>query len=216
MTPSERKPVSLGRVLLVSAAASLALGISGCAGFKESIGAGKQTPDETSVVTRAPLVVPASFDLKTPTPGAPRPQDADTAGAAQRVLGGTPKSTPATEGEKALLAQSGAVGADPKVRQELRQEVIQSSKRKSYADTVLFWRGTQDGDTGTPLNAGQESARINASMPASGVQPGIVQAAPVIEKAEVPVEQTSVETVEAEKKEESDNDKSSGGWFDWF
>lgn len=218
MTLSKRKPVALERVLIVSVAASLALGISGCSSFKESIGAGKQTPDETAVVTRAPLVVPATFDLKAPQPGAPRPQDADTAGAAQRVLGGAPKSTPATEGEKALLAQSGAASADPKVRQELRAEVIQSSKRKSYADTVLFWRGTRGGESGTPINAGEEEQRLNASLPAKGAapQPAIVQAEPVIEKAEVPVEQTSAATAEAEKKEASDKDKSSGGWFDWF
>ena len=77
-------------------AASVALAISGCTGMKQSLGSAKQAPDETEVTARAPLVVPATFALKTPTPGAPRPQDADAALQAQRVLGGTPKVAPAS------------------------------------------------------------------------------------------------------------------------
>src|SRR6185436_621219 len=103
--------------------------LAGCSGFKESMGASKSMPDETAIATRAPLVVPATFDLKAPQPGAPRPQDSDAAAAAQRVLGGAPKPTPASEGEKALLAQSGATKADPGIRRELGQEQRELSKR---------------------------------------------------------------------------------------
>ena len=42
------------------------IGLAGCTGVKESFGAAKQAPDETAITTRAPLVVPATFDLKTP------------------------------------------------------------------------------------------------------------------------------------------------------
>jgi hypothetical protein len=173
------------------------------------MGATKAGPDETAVTARAPLVVPATFDLKPPQPGAPRPQDADAAAAAQRVLGGVPKATPATDGERELLAASGANAADPSVRQELRQEVRDASKRKSYADTVLFWRGSGT-DPGTPLDAGEEAQRVRVARPV---------AAPVIQKAEKPQApaEAAAEAKEAKKKAEQDEkEDESGGWFDWF
>jgi hypothetical protein len=190
-------------------ATSFALGLAGCTGFKESIGATKQMPDETAVETRAPLVVPATFDLKPPQPGAPRPQDSDTAAAAQRVLGGAPKMTPASEGEKALLAVSGAEKANPTIRHELGQEVRESRKRKSYADTVLFWRGRK-GDAGTPIDAGEEAQRV----PTVSSRPVPDQPAPVIEKAT----ETAPTPSEPETKVESEpqGEEESGGWFDWF
>ena len=178
-----------------------AIGLVGCTGVKESLGAAKQAPDETAITTRAPLVVPATFDLKAPQPGAPRPQDADVASAAQKVLGGPPKQTTASQGEQELLAASGAEKADPRVRQALRNEVREQGKRKSYADSVLFWRGKR-GETGTPIDAKEEAERLNVAMPAAPPAE-----APVIEKgAAEPV-------VESKKKKDDDDD---GGWFDWF
>ncbi|MFM9862459.1 MAG: DUF3035 domain-containing protein [Micropepsaceae bacterium] len=188
----------LRKAAIVVAAAGI--GLAGCTGVKESLGAAKQAPDETAITTRAPLVVPATFDLKNPQPGAPRPQDADVASAAQKVLGGPAKQTAATQGEQQLLAASGAEKADPTIRQELRSEVREQGKRKSYADGVLFWRGKR-GDEGTPINASKEEQRLNASLPAKPVED-----APTIEKgASEPVVESKT------KKEKEDN-----GWLDWF
>ncbi|MEQ1754997.1 MAG: DUF3035 domain-containing protein [Micropepsaceae bacterium] len=188
-------------------AAGLALVLANCTGMKESMGTAKQAPDETAVTARAPLVVPATFALKTPQPGAPRPQDADAATAAQRVLGGAPKATPASQGEMALLSASGAAQADPNVRQELRSETIKQTRRKSYADTVLFWRGHK-GDSGEPLDAHEESARISTAGPVTPSTPA--QSAPVIEKGPEPAKEPT-----AEEKQNADKENS-GGWFDWF
>jgi len=170
-------------------------------------------PDETAVATRAPLVVPATFDLKAPQPGAPRPQDADSAAAAQRILGGGQvRSAPASEGERAMLAASGAEKADPNIRQELRQEVRDEQKRKSYADGVLFWRGDKV-ETGTPLIASEEADRAyTVRRPVA--QPA--QPAPVIEKTPEPppAAEAAADAKEAEQKTEAEEE--SGGWFDWF
>lgn len=195
------KQLQLGLII----AAGLAMSLGGCAGMKESVGSAKQSPDETEVTSRAPLVVPATYALKPPQPGAPRPQDADAAVQAQRVLGGAPKAAPASQGEVALLSASGASQADPNVRQELRNEVAQKNKRKSYSDTVLFWRGHK-GDPGTPLDASEEADRIG-SGPVTPATPS--QSTPVIEKGNSEAEPTAEEKKNAEKE-------SSGGWFDWF
>lgn len=185
-------------------AAGLALVLANCAGVKETVGTAKSAPDETSVTARAPLVVPATFTLKAPQPGAPRPQDADAATQAQRVLGGMPKSAPASQGEMELLSATGAQKADPNVRQEIRNETVKNSRRKSYADTVLFWRGHKN-DGGEPLDASEESERIVTTPQVAAAQP-----APVIEKGPEPEkEPTAQEKKNAEKE-------SSGGWFDWF
>ena len=188
-------------------AASIALAVSGCTSMKQSVGSAKQAPDETAVTARAPLVVPATFALKSPQPGAPRPQDADAALQAQRVLGGAPKITPASQGEVALLSASGANQADPNVRQDLRSAVVKQQRKKSYSDTVLFWRGHK-GDPGTPLDATEEAERINAAGPVIPSTPS--QSAPVIEKGS-----KTESAVTAEEKQSVEKEKSSG-WFDWF
>jgi hypothetical protein len=49
--------------------------IAGCSDFKRSIGLEPTLPDEFAVESRAPLTIPPDFDLRPPTPGAPRPQE---------------------------------------------------------------------------------------------------------------------------------------------
>jgi hypothetical protein len=184
-------------------AAILGLSVSGCSSVKESLGATKQSPDETAIATRAPLVVPATFTLKPPQPGTPRPQDADPAMQAQRILGGAPKDAPASQGEMELLSASGAAKADPNIRQELRAEVVQQTRRsKSYADTILFWRGSGSSQKGTPLDAAEEAKRL-AREPQRPV-------APVIEKADASA------SAPTEKEKKAAEKESSGGWFNWF
>jgi hypothetical protein len=203
--------ISVQRSLGLIAVAAAVVAATGCSSM---VGNQARGPDETAVSTRAPLVVPATFDLKAPQPGAPRPQDADSAAAAQRILGGTNtvKSAPASDGERALLAASGAQNADPKVRQELRQEVRDAAKRKSYADGVLFWRGDKV-ETGTPLIAAEEAEHAQ-TIRRPVAQPA--QPAPVIEKAPEPppAAEAAADAKEAEQKTEAEEE--GGGWFDWF
>lgn len=206
--------IQYGPVAAPVLAAVCALALAGCGGVRESMGAAKSGPDETAIATRAPLVVPATFDLKPPQPGAPRPQDADTAAAAQRVLGGgSARTAPASDGEKALLTASGAANANPAIRQELRSETREAAKRKTYADGVLFWRGDKV-DTGTPLIAAEEATRVRTMRPVADTP----QPEPVIEKAADPEPaEAAAEKAEEKAKTEAEEDKDEGGgWFDWF
>ena len=57
---------------LCLAASSL---IAGCGDFKKTIGLEPTLPDEFAVESRAPLTIPPDFDLRPPSPGAPRPQE---------------------------------------------------------------------------------------------------------------------------------------------
>jgi hypothetical protein len=49
--------------------------VAGCTDFKRAIGIEPGMPDEFAVESRAPLTIPPDFDLRPPTPGAPRPQE---------------------------------------------------------------------------------------------------------------------------------------------
>lgn len=90
-----------------------ALTLAGCGGG----GLNRARPDEFAVARRAPLVVPPDFALVPPSPGAPRPQEADSSTQAlQAMFGGpAPRSAP----EAAALNQAGATRAAPGIRSEV-------------------------------------------------------------------------------------------------
>jgi len=73
-----RHPVrSADRGVAVVSAVCLAASslIAGCTDFKKSIGLEPTLPDEFAVESRAPLTIPPDFELRPPSPGAPRPQE---------------------------------------------------------------------------------------------------------------------------------------------
>jgi hypothetical protein len=197
------------RVALAIAVSGLALSVGACSGFKEAIGAAKQSPDEFAIQTRAPLAVPPNFELKAPQPGAPRPQDADVSLRAQQALTGTAPARPKTEGETALLSAAGADKGDPKIRAELMSEQRQrraEAARYSYADRIIFWQSAPD-DKGQALDAAEEARRLNESR---------------ITNARTTTDAASPETKPAEPAPAADEpviekDDKSGGWFSgWF
>ena len=139
-----RRIVSLG----ILGALSLSLAACGGGGLKDALGYGKDAPDEFSIVTKAPLVIPPDFALRPPQPGAPRPQEANMqpSVAAQAALtggaaGGTAAPAGETAGEQALLQQTGATEADPRIRQVVNAETSSLvEKDKGFADDVIFWK----------------------------------------------------------------------------
>jgi Protein of unknown function (DUF3035) len=73
-----RHPVrGVDRGVAVASALCLAASslIAGCTDFKKSIGLEPTLPDEFAVESRAPLTLPPDFELRPPSPGAPRPQE---------------------------------------------------------------------------------------------------------------------------------------------
>ncbi|SMH60802.1 DUF3035 domain-containing protein [Azospirillum agricola] len=149
--PSAFSPSRTLRPLLGLALAALAL--AGCSDVRRSIGLDRQSPDEFSVVSRAPLTLPPSMqaNLPKPRPGAARPQDSTpTQVAAGAVFGGSSRGrgTPATggsAGESALVAQASARdGIDPNIRNKVDQETTQLIVAdKSWIDSLLFWQSQE-------------------------------------------------------------------------
>ncbi|WP_247877015.1 DUF3035 domain-containing protein [Azospirillum brasilense] len=147
---ARRSTRSLGRALgrgPLLGLALVALALTGCSDVRRSIGLDRQSPDEFTVVSRAPLTMPPSLArLPEPRPGAARPQDATSAAvAAASVFGGSSRTAATaghTAGESALIAQAGAKGGiEPGIRNKVDQETTQLVVAdKSWIDSLLFWQ----------------------------------------------------------------------------
>ena len=130
--------------------AGLAVALTGCGGgsLSDTLGYGKSAPDEFTIVTKAPLIIPPDCSLRPPQPGAPRPQEMEVQPSvyAQQALTGEAAEGEAaaggvTAGERVLLANTGADAADPRIRQVVNTETRSLIEQdKTFVDDVIFWR----------------------------------------------------------------------------
>jgi hypothetical protein len=123
------------------------MGLAACSGEQlgRNLGLVRDTPDEFTVTTRAPLAMPPSFTLPPPQPGAARPQEqserakAELALVPQMALG-----TPAegnSPGQQALVQAAGPA-ASPEIRAEVDQEASHAATSQGFFDRLMFWRPT--------------------------------------------------------------------------
>jgi len=159
------------RVMCV-VALTAAAGLGGCQSASRAMGIAKVTPDEFRVVTKAPLVIPPEYALRPPAPGEPRPQELQPESAARAALAGQAAAAQRSDGERLLVARSGAEKSDPLIRYVVDDEFGDiAHKDKSFADRVMFWRKdapaaaptASDGQTPAVLvDAAAEEARLKA------------------------------------------------------
>jgi len=170
--------------ITVLAGLTLAAVFSGCSGLSESLGFGKKSPDEFTVVKRAPLVLPPNYNLRPPQPGAARPQELQPSESARVALltsaGGAPRQAPGQQysaGETAILRAAKADAADPEIRQIVERETTaQVAKSESFTDRLLFWREPQP--QGEIVDPAKEASRIRENQ-ATG-RPVVEGTTPVI------------------------------------
>ena len=169
-------------VLAVLAVALPALA-GGCSSVKEQLDLTKQSPDEFKVVSRAPLSMPPDYNLRPPTPGAPRPQEGTTRDQAANAvfqysgngstlqpdqippIGEGESESAQSSGESALLQSAGASGVDPNIRQVVDSETTaDEADSRTLADTLVFWRDPEPyGDVVDPA-AEQKRLQENAAL----------------------------------------------------
>ncbi len=171
--------------LLLVAAAACAL--SACESAKQAIGLGKNPPDEFQVVAQAPLSMPSDFNLPTPTPGAPRPQEGSPELNAQNALlantaaAGTAAATDTTQtsGEQALLQTAGAGTPDPNIRNLVNQEAAdETAASQGLLDKLAFWREPEPAGTIVDPQGEQQRLQQNAALG----QPVTAGATPTIKR----------------------------------
>ena len=128
--------------------------LTSCEGIKKQIGLAKYAPDEFTVVTKAPLIIPPDFTLRPPRPGAAGPQEIQVQEQARRALlrSGRVQSDTSTitstaappsrsRAETVFLRNAGADKADPEIRTVIRRETLAlAEKDSSFTRRLMFWR----------------------------------------------------------------------------
>ena len=183
---------SVQNYIRVGCLLGLAVWLAGCGGNSQVgqvLGFEKTTPDEFSVVKRAPLTLPPDYGLRPPKPGTRRPQAGSPRSDAEKSLLSNSSKVPASASETrsaarrakhaqinaqakgrsssevALLKRSGALGVGPKIRQTLNQELISTSNvaEKILVDKLLFWQDAKQqtgSQNATIINAEAEARRM--------------------------------------------------------
>lgn len=111
-----------------------ALSVSGCTIAKEQLGIGRHSPDEFTVMERAPLEMPTDMaSLPRPQPGAPRPQETVAVTQAKATLLGEDAlkhDAPTSASESALLARTGAHNTPADIRAKVNVESHEAKNDK--------------------------------------------------------------------------------------
>ncbi|MBL8636932.1 MAG: DUF3035 domain-containing protein [Alphaproteobacteria bacterium] len=147
--------------------------VSGCDRAKEELGLTRRTPDEFSVMKRAPLEVPANLDsLPAPQPGARRPQDASAvldakvAVVGEKAAQDTGLSVPSVS-ENVLLQKAGAAKAVPNIREAVDREAVENAKdNRSTVKKILNLGKKDDEGPATVVDAPAEMKRLKAKSSA--------------------------------------------------
>jgi hypothetical protein len=157
----------------------IGLPLIGCESVREATGAAKIQPDEFTVLTKAPLVIPPDYNLRPPQPGVASRNELDpddqgraalfpqNAAAAAAALGAA-----YSDGEKLLLGKTNALNIDPNIRRAITSDVGQEDQGADFAQRVLY-----EG-AGAPPPAPAANAPAPAATPAPVATAPLPNAAP--------------------------------------
>ena len=150
------------------------IALTGCEETKRVFGKTKEAPDEFAVYRRAPLSLPPDSDLRPPTPGVSRPQVVNPRDQARAALGLSAKNTDKVDlskseditrlsnGERALLALTGANKANPQIRKLIEEKTADLYEtNETFTDKMVFWRSK---NKGVALDPQKELKRIREAQ----------------------------------------------------
>ena len=168
--------------LAVGIGAGVAL--SGCDSIRQATGAAKVPPDEFTVLTKSPLVIPPDFNLRPPQPGiaSRNDPDADETGGALALpqAGATAASLAAySDGEQLLLNKTKALSVDANIRKTITQEIGQENQGAAFAQKVLFDQAKPAAPATAPMAAAAPAMTPPAAPAAAPTATATPAAAPV-------------------------------------
>ena len=136
--------------------------LSGCEETRRVVGLERNSPDEFTVIERAPLTLPPNFsDLPTPDLGASRPQEISSKQRAREaIIANTQSRAHAgkTPGEVALLTQAGAKKVDSNIRKTIDKEAkVASETKESFIRDLVAIKGQAPGKVIDPT---EENKRL--------------------------------------------------------
>ena len=150
------------------------IALTGCEETKRVFGKTKEAPDEFAVYRRAPLSLPPDSDLRPPIPGISRPEVVNPRDQARAALGLSAKKTDKVDlskseditrlsnGERALLALTGANKANPQIRKLVEEKTADLYEtNETFTDKMVFWRSK---NKGVALDPQKELKRIREAQ----------------------------------------------------
>ncbi len=142
-------------------AVALLLGVSGCGGLSQTFSMQRKSPDEYTVTTQAPLVIPNQFTLPPPTPDVPRPQDKPTDLAAEAALDPAvelmTQTATSSPGQQALVGLAGPAAA-PNIREFLADHIKSLNRQGGLGNDLAFWKKAPI--PGKLIDPAEEAARL--------------------------------------------------------
>src|ERR1700722_5462045 len=149
--PSRIGSVPLGCALVL---------LGGCetGNLSRTFGLTRDSPDEYTVTTRAPLSMPPEYNLRPPQPGASRPQEQTERQQAEEAL--APQLT--------LRAQT--PGSVSQAQTATTDQDAQSDNDSGFIDKLLYWR--KPDPQGAQVDAQKESQRLKQNA-ALGESPSV-------------------------------------------
>ena len=160
--------------------------LSGCQSIREATGAAKTPPDEFTVLTKSPLVIPPDFNLRPPQPGIASRNDPDadeTGGNLNLSQGATTAAglgPTYSDGEKLLLTKTKALSVDPNIRKTITTDVGLEDQGPGFAQKVLFQGADPPKPAATNGTAGAVAPAATAPATAPAATPPPTTAAPAM------------------------------------
>jgi len=177
----------LNRVSLFAVVVFALIGLSACTSVKKDLGIARNSPDEFSVIKRAPLSVPPEYNLVPPVSKADKSEVVEEQSAEetarQSLMGSAAPAADEAESDKVFLAKLKTDSAKENVRNLIDEEngyiLIQNQsvldKLTSSSDEI-----NPDKFPASEVNAPEEAKRIKQNQDESKpLNEGVV---PVIEK----------------------------------
>jgi hypothetical protein len=106
MITHDRTTAARARTVVLAGACLLLLALPGCRDVRMALGMDRLGPDEFVIESRAPLLIPPDFNLRPPTPGAPRPNEVTAAERARRIIDSAGPGEPGRQATFALRGSS--------------------------------------------------------------------------------------------------------------
>lgn len=139
--------------------------LTACSSVKKELGVGRQSPDEFTVVKRAPLTLPPDYNLRPPSDGS-AVQESEAVQQAKTIVLGTPAATvEAGNAETAIMQKMGTDKRNPSIRDQINKDNgYIALQNRSVKDKLLFWKDqngapADDGETST-VDAKAETVRL--------------------------------------------------------
>jgi len=136
--------------------------LAACSDVRQTVGLGRNNPDEFTVVENPPLSMPPDFELRPPDPNALNPKGAEAAQvtAAKAVGQDIQVEDAGSAGVEAFLTQAKATEAKDDIRGTIDKEsegvVV---KDKGFVDRLMVWKDVKQSDP--TVNAPAEAVRVD-------------------------------------------------------